>query len=103
MATTITFQSRRQDKLQDHPEALVALFNLGRSWAEHVITSDFGPFENMAAFGAVWTELLSGDCEIIELLRELNRPERDYDEALKMVVRAGYDLLPDELLTYNNR
>lgn len=103
MATTTTFQPRRQDSLQDHPEALVALFNLGRSWAESSVAREFGPFESMIAFGALWTELLSGDCEIIELLRALNRPERDYDEALKMVVRAGYDLLPDALLAYNNR
>lgn len=95
--------ARRQDRLQDHPEALKALFDLGRVWAESGITRAIGeeaPFESVAAFGALWAELFSGDCEVIELLRALNRPERDFEEAFEFAARAGYDLLPDELLAY---
>ncbi|WP_162914787.1 hypothetical protein [Desertibaculum subflavum] len=95
--------TQRQDRLQDHPEALQALFELGRSWAESELTRAIGeetPFESAEAFGALWSALLDGDSDVIELLRELDRPERDFDEAIRFVAQAGYDLLPDELVAY---
>lgn len=95
--------TQRQDRLQDHAEALQALFELGRSWAKSELTRAIGeaaPFESAEAFGALWSELLTGESDVIELLRELDRPEQDFDEAFRFVARAGYDLLPDEFVAY---